>query len=270
MELIFNISEIAIITGDNSFKSKRDYLIDFWSKNFKNDYLSYKNKLNFVKENDEDKIKKISLKNNLNLDDELRSCKKTKTTNELNTKKEELINKISELPEDEKKEMTKSINNVANTMFGIRNEYDICKIYEMKTNSTIIKDNKYRKKKIMDYNGYAIYIGGKIDGFNANEEMIIEIKNRMHKLFYNLRSYEKVQIMSYMYLFNVPKAHLVEALKKKENVEINIIDVLFDEKYMNDILESLKNFVNYFDKFIKNDKMKQKILKNEIEINFEK
>ena len=33
MELLLNISEIAIITGDNKFKSKREYLIDFWKKN---------------------------------------------------------------------------------------------------------------------------------------------------------------------------------------------------------------------------------------------
>lgn len=32
MELLFNISDIAIVTGDNQYKTKRDYLIDFGKK----------------------------------------------------------------------------------------------------------------------------------------------------------------------------------------------------------------------------------------------
>ena len=38
MNLLINISQIAIITGDNPYQSKRDYLIDFWKKYDKNDY----------------------------------------------------------------------------------------------------------------------------------------------------------------------------------------------------------------------------------------
>ena len=52
MELLINISEIAIITGDNKFKSKREYLIDFWKKNFKSDFEKYKKLTEFVKETD--------------------------------------------------------------------------------------------------------------------------------------------------------------------------------------------------------------------------
>jgi len=37
MELIINISQIAIITGHNQYKTKRDFLIEFWQKYDKKD-----------------------------------------------------------------------------------------------------------------------------------------------------------------------------------------------------------------------------------------
>ena len=58
MDLLINISEIAIITGDNTFKTKREYLIDFWKKNLKDDFNKYKEITNFVKETDDDIIKR--------------------------------------------------------------------------------------------------------------------------------------------------------------------------------------------------------------------
>lgn len=74
------------------------------------------------------------------------------------------------------------------------------------TGNTIIKDNKYHKSMIYQTDIFSIFIGGKIDGFNNEDGSVIEIKNRVNKLFYNLRNYEKVQIMCYLHLFNSKKA----------------------------------------------------------------
>ena len=215
MEILINISEIAIITGDNPYKTKRDYLIDFWKKNFINDFNKYKEITSFIKETDDDIIKKISVNNNLDISAELSKCIKSKNTCELNTVKNTIIEKLGNLKEDEKKEITKSITNLTNTKFGIKNENDVTKIYENMSGNQIIKDNKYRKIKLFTYGGFDIFIGGKIDGITLDSSTIIEVKNRVHKLFYELRNYEKVQIMSYMYLFSGAKGHLVEAHKKK-------------------------------------------------------
>jgi hypothetical protein len=67
MMFLLNISEIAIITGDNPYKTKRDYLIDFWKKNNKDDYEKYVHLIGYIKENDEDIVKRISNKNNIDL-----------------------------------------------------------------------------------------------------------------------------------------------------------------------------------------------------------
>lgn len=268
MELLFNISEIAIITGDNPYKTKRDYLIDFWKKNAKNDYQEYIKLTQFVKETDDEVIKKITSKNNIDICADLAKCIKSNNTNDLNIMKKNILEKVSNLPEVEKREIEKSILNVTNTKFGIRNETDITKIYEKMTGQIITKDNKYKKINIFENKNYKISIGGKIDGINNESCTIIEVKNRMNKLFYELRNYEKVQIMCYMYLFQTKKGHLVEAHKKKDETNVNIIEVSYDEDYMKYIFEKLIDFSMFYIKFIENHDMKLKLLTttNEIEI----
>jgi hypothetical protein len=266
MNLLINISQIAIITGDNPYQSKRDYLIDFWKKYDKNDYEEYVNRTKFIKENDKDKINNISKKNNIDIKKELKDCLETKDLTELNKKKSIIYDKLNDLSKDEKKEITKSIENITNTTFGTTNENDITKLYENITSQNFIKDDIYKKKKIITNNLFSIYIGGKIDGISEDKKTIIEIKNRVKCLFYKLREYEKVQIISYMYLFNVKNGNLVEALKKKDNTNINIINVEYEDIYMNNIIEKLNLFGYYFLNFFNNETKKIELLQNNNEI----
>jgi hypothetical protein len=268
MDLLFNISEIAIITGDNPYKTKRDYIIDFWKKNHKEDFEKYKKITEFIKETDEDIIKKISRRNNIDVSSELRESLKTKNINDLDSIKKNILEKIDNISEDEKKELTKSILNVTNTKFGIKNETDVTKLYENLTGNTIIKDNRYKKVKVSTIDDINIYIGGKIDGLNNDNGNIIEVKNRVNRLFYTLRDYEKVQIICYMYLFNSEKGDLVEAYKKKDSTDINIIQVPFNKDYMDNIINKLIIFAKYYNKFLKDHDMKINILikKDEIDL----
>lgn len=305
MDIILNISEIAIITGDNKFKTKRDYLIDVWKKNYKEDYEKYKKITEFIKESDTDIINKISLRNNIDISSDLLKCSKSKNTIDLNSvkktiedkvvreitikknieaekeikaivdsgdikdieiKKKEIMKKMEKSIKEDKKVILESVKNVTNTKFGIKNETDVCKIYESMTGSKIIKDNKYRKVEICKINDFTIYIGGKIDGFNEENRSLIEIKNRINKLFYALRSYEKVQLMAYLYLFNCQKGHLVEAFKKKDGTDINIIEVDYDKITMDGILEKIVLFCKYYIEFLQNHEAKISLLKNSDEV----
>ena len=251
MDILLNISEIAIITGDNPYKTKKDYIIDLWKKCAREDYEKYKHLTGFSKETDIEKVKKIY---------DLDKCSNVKNTGELETLKKDISKKISHLPENEKKEIIKSINNVTNTTYGNDNENDITKLYEKMSGNKIVKDNKYHKKLIYQSETLRLFIGGKIDGINNETGDIMEVKNRVHKLFYTLREYEKVQVICYMYLFNSKRCDLVEAYKSKKGTEINIINVDFDKKYMNKILEKVIEFCAFFENFLQDDKKKIEIL----------
>lgn len=266
MELLFNISEIAIVTGDNPYKTKRDYLIDFWKKHDKCDYEKYTEIAKFVKETDQDIINKIVDSNKIDIKKELSECVKSKNTVKLNEVKKEIFKKMEGLNENDKKEITKSLNNVTNTKFGISNENDVTKLYESMTGNSIIKDDKYRKKIIYEHENFKIVICGKIDGFNNTNGSIIEIKNRINKLFYALRDYEKVQIMAYLHLFKANVGHLVEAHKKEDNTLINIIEVEYDKEFMDYIFEKLLVFSIFFMNFLNDGNAKINLLKNKDEI----
>lgn len=268
MNIIINISQIAIITNDNPYQSKRDFLIDFWSKYDKNDFNEYKSNINFVKQNDFDIIDKILTKNNIKFNKELNECCQTNNIEDLEKSKDKILDKIDVLTTNEKNEIKKSIKNITNTSFGTRNENDITKIYEDKTGVKIIKDNIYKRKTIIKNNIFSILIGGKIDGINEEKTYIIEIKNRVKNLFYKLREYEKVQIMCYIYLFSVNKGCLIEALKTKTSTNINIIEIYYDENYMNNIIEKLNLFGIFFENFMKNDIKKKNLLLKNDEIEF--
>jgi hypothetical protein len=257
---LLNISEIAIITGHNKFKTRNEYLIEFWKKHNKEDFEKYRELTSFVKLSDEDKIKDISSKNNISITDELKTCESTTNINDLNNLKKNIMKKVENLGISEKKEILKSIDNLTNTNFGTRNETDVLKIYEELKGVLIVKDNIYRKKKIIENLNFSVCIGGKIDGINNDTETIIEIKNRMHKLFYDLREYEKVQLMCYMYLLNKKNGHLVEAMKKSTETTINIIEVEYDDNYMDTILQKIEEFCLFYYDFQQNHEQKINLL----------
>ena len=268
MKLTISANYVSIITGDNTYQKKRDFLINFWKKEDKEDFNNFKDLTKFVKKTDYDKINEISKKNNLNVNKELSACLKSKDINELTKKKEDILNKIDKLPEDQKKEIKESILNVSNTRFGVKNETNVLKIYQDKTGRSIIKDDKYRTKLISKNDKYSVYIGGKVDGIDINNGDVIEIKNRMHKLFYNLRSYEMIQLMCYLHIFESKEGVLIEALKKKDDTDVNVIPLKYDEEIMNDILDKINKFVLYYMDFIQNYDAKVNLLTCEDEIEF--
>ena len=265
MELTLSISQISILTGHNIYQSKREYLINFWKKTNPDDYLKYKELTGFELKDHKTVFQNISKKNNLELNNDLYKCYNSKNANELEKNKQELLAKVKDLNEKDKKEITDSIMNLSNTRFGVKNETDVCKIYEQMMDCEIVKDNLFVKEKVIEdkKSKFSIILGGKIDGINKKDGTIIEIKNRMNKLFYELRGYEKVQLMCYLYLFKSTKGYLVEAYKKKDGTDINIITCDYDEEMMNKIINVLKYFGKYYMKFLKNHSMKLELLNNE-------
>ena len=89
---------------------------------------------------------------------------------------------------------------------------------------------------------------------------IVEVKNRVYRLFYRLRNYERTQIQSYMYIFDVENAVLVEFLKKGKGI-INIIDVEFNDEKFEIMREKIRSFSDLFMKIMRTDKMKAVLIK---------
>ena len=272
-QLVLYASEIAIITGDNSYQKLSDFLVKLWQKYDNDDFnncletLQPQHSVKFVQTNDLENINNIEKKCGINVQSEMKNIlKNSKNAEEVVQKKNQLLKKVDSQVNDKnlKKELEKSVTNIVNTSYGIKNEDNVLQIYSKNKQITVHKVCEFRKRKI----GNNLYIGGKIDGLTQNGE-IVEIKNRMYKLFNNLREYERVQLQSYIYIFKLKKGYLVESFKDK----INIIEELYDKKYMDSLIYRLIRFEIFFDDFMNNidlktlllfgeDKLKEKTLKD--------
>lgn len=269
-------TDLTVISGANPYKDINEIYLKYWKKHYHSDYLSVieymkKKKKTVVREETYSQcINRIAKENNIDIRKEVGACFSTKNIEQLNLNKQKVMEKIKDkIPEKAKKEFTESFNSLTNTSFGIKYENKGVELYQEKTANAVEIDRRYHKEMIFEVPGDKEdeidmwHIGGKLDGISTdsnNNKFVLEIKNRINHLFYKLRDYEKVQCYVYMYLLGINKTHLVETLKSQENRKINIIEVEFEEKYWEFIIEKTMEFIEDFYNFICDKKRKIKLL----------
>lgn len=255
-------SELASLIGLNNFKSPSETLFRIWQKNFPLDYekvfKSLGDSANPLVDN-KTSFKKITKKYNKNLELDLEKCIDSKDVDKMMKKRKELMEVCKDMDDKDRKKIEENIVNLTNTGFGTRNESRSVHIYTQMTGVPVMNISNFYKRILMKSGDYNWYIGGKIDGI-CQDKTIIEVKNRMHKLFYNLREYEKIQTFSYMYILESRKSQLVETFMKGQQPEVNIIDIQFEQIYWDYIFDRITQFVEYFNEFIKNETLKKELL----------
>jgi len=269
MKLCIFASDLAIITGHNKFKNVTEILHKIWSKNFQDDY---QNTLKLISdsnmdlrqdETDLECINRISKNNNLDIN--LTKCLKSNNLEELDTNKQDILTKCKNLNKEQKKLVNDALLNVANTNFGTVHENYAVNKYSNLLNTKVLKVSKFFKRNICNYKNTEWIIGGKIDGLR-DDNIIVEVKNRVNKLFLKLRDYEKVQIFAYLYILEFEKAHLIEFLNKNNDPKINILEVIYNHDYWEiEILSKIYKFIKFFHKFIESDKMKIMLLTDNVD-----
>jgi hypothetical protein len=278
-------TDLTVISGANPYKNINEIYLKYWKKHFPEDYQSIleymkKKKKTVVREETYSQcIRRIAKENNIDIGKEVGECLLTKNTEQLTQNKLKVMEKIKDkLPEKSKKEFTESFNSLTNTQFGIRFENKGIELYQQETGNSVEIDRRYHKEVIFEVPSESVssncndsndngidmwHIGGKLDGISKdkdNTKFVLEIKNRVNNLFYKLRDYEKVQCYVYMYLLGIEKTHLVETLKSQENRKINIIEVIYEEKYWDFIMEKTMLFIEDFYDFILDKKRKIKLI----------
>ena len=266
-------SEISIITGHNKFKNLGEIIFRIWKLNFNKDFLKYQNIYEKNKEifkNDKEKLSDFIEK--YNIDENIEKKLNVNNINNLKLEKDKIKNKCQEIIKDEKEKdkFNEILDNFSKTNFGNNMENNSIHIFTQLTNEPVISYKKFTKQIIFNYDKYKWYIGGRVDGL-LKDKSIIEVKNRIHKLFRNLRDYEKIQIYCYMFIFNTKKSYLVETFFKNTQPETNIIEINYNVDYWNFILIKIEKFIDYFHKFLESDKLKINLLEkgpNNFKINF--
>lgn len=266
-------SDLAIITRHNKYKPVSEIMIKLYQKHFPEDYkftrklISDKNLNLTIQEKPNEILNRISKQNNIAIDNDLNKCLASNNVDQLKQNQQQLLDKFSQLNQEQKKELNESLNNLTNTNFGTIHENSALKIYESQKNQKVYTTDKFFKKALFKTSLNEWYIGGKIDGI-TEDKIIIEIKNRVNKLFHSVRDYEKVQAYAYMKILDLDKVDLLECLKTNRS-ESNIIRINFDQNYyQSQISNKIISFIKLFEKILKNQQLKIKLLtedKNKLE-----
>lgn len=112
------------------------------------------------------------------------------------------------------------------------------------------------------------YIGGKIDGISSDRKLLIEIKNRVNRLFKKPPSYEVVQVQTYLHLLEIEEGVLVECIRMNvgegtTRQEVNTMTVKRDRrKWDDDIFPKLEGFVDFIVNLIHDPNLQDKFLKS--------
>jgi len=160
-------------------------------------------------------------------------------TSSLTMKKnaDELVKNVldnEKLTLDEKNILKKATEGYTNKVFGTIKEENVVDVYKNRMKIDLVTGIQSRNKKILDYEGNELWIISKIDAMKY-DGTVLEIKNRMYKLFEEVREYEWLQVQTYLEVYNLENAELVEFLKIGDG-EMRINQIKRDRKYWEEIV----------------------------------
>lgn len=197
---------------------------------------------------DEKILKKAKLKK--------KNIKISKNVKELNKNKKELFNKIDKmnLKNNEKKIIKNSIESISNKKYGTKRESTIVEKLKNDYDINIIIDKTKKSQYLTKINNYQFIIVGELDGIYNN--MVVEIKNRSNRLFKRIYNYEKVQLYMYMFLTGLKRCMLIENYRN----DLNILYLNYNEDFMNELLNKIVIFLNFYIKFKDNIELQRIVL----------
>lgn len=108
-------------------------------------------------------------------------------------------------------------------------------------------DDTFYKTQVGEVEGIPLWVGGKIDAITEDRSLVIEIKNRIRRLFYKVPFYEIIQVQTYLFLVDVSRGAVVECLTVNGDSQINIVAVRRDrELWETMIVPKMKAFAQVF------------------------
>lgn len=119
----------------------------------------------------------------------------------------------AELADDEKRLVDDVLKRNLYTTYGNLHEHRMLAHIRDTLGIRCQPDPAFYKQTGGTCRGVPWYVGGKIDAINEDRTLLIEIKNRVNRLFNRVPFYEVIQVQTYLHLLGVEKGALVECLK---------------------------------------------------------
>jgi hypothetical protein len=150
------------------------------------------------------------------------------------------------------------VKDFVNTSRGTRKEketFDILK--EKRPEARLTKDaNLYQKLIDIPDSRLRYVLAGYIDGVEANNQRLIEIKTRQSRLFHHVPLYEQVQCQAYLFLTGLPTCEHVESF---QGTQLSTT-LLHDPAFWNSIVERLNQVMVRFNRLLKDSDLQDDFL----------
>ena len=122
-------------------------------------------------------------------------------------------------------------------------------------------DSTFHKQRMGDIDGVPWFVGGKIDALSDDRHLLIEIKNRVNRLFYRAPAYEAVQVQTYLELLDMQHGVLVECLKGEHGVQTNAIPIARDRMFWkHEVVPKLERFVAFVLRLLRDPRLQDAFL----------
>lgn len=245
--LLVYASQIAACIGKNRYKLPHEALETVWKRV---DPMGFKRALVRCQRQDpEDRLKELAL-THVDIDKVLKTAAESVPQTAAETIGT-LSSVTSEVPVQKlsKEDAALVQDKVRENLFcgyGTRSEDSVFHTLTNDMGFDLRKDTTFHWKMFGQYKGAEWGLGGRIDAISADGTTVIEIKNRVRRLFEHAVEYENVQIQSYMHILDsATKGMLVEVLKT-ETSKMGLIPVEKDEVLWEEtILPRLTVFCEY-------------------------
>ena len=266
-----SVSNLFVIMEMNFFKKFDKVVADSWRSC---NYADYKKWVTKAESQNKipatlpeiQQIKKYEKKHNLNLklEETVKKSQSQSNNKDMRKIRDESIIKVSKklknVNPDDNKRIEKLMIKTTNTNYGTLQENSGIKAFEKEKKLKVSSSQTRFNQFIGDEYGYEWILVGKVDGITS-DGCVLEIKNRVKCLFHDLRSYEKPQLMVYLYLSGKSKGYMMEQCKDGNSVEYDIIELKYIENYFDElVLPKINKFKKFFANFMVNDTWKEWVI----------
>jgi hypothetical protein len=230
-------SDVAACIGRHQYKPRAEVIDSMWKRYWPSTFEGLTK---------EDRAQE-ALSNSTEAQEIIRKTLKirAKDSNEANAimaKAREQITLDAKLSDAQKVEVIEHIRSKVSTTHGTRSEDLTADKVTADEGATLVRDEAFYQKHIASINGIDFCITGKIDRIEERPDgsrVLVEIKNRMNRLFRKVPEYEMIQVQVYLQMLNLVQARLIEQHNNQvASHDIERDDVLWREE----ILPALVNF----------------------------
>lgn len=150
----------------------------------------------------------------------------------------------SRLSAEEKSALHEFVRETTYTTYGTQQEDNVFDALKGRYGLDALKDDDFHKATFGWVNNeHAWSIGGKIDGITSDGKVLIEIKNRVNRLFWYVPEYEYVQCQCYLHVLGLDEARLVECFRDEAGVmNTNMYTIKKNTAYFEGLVAKLQVF----------------------------